>query len=211
VVIGSALKEGTPPALEPADGTRDKWRIAQFVLAAGSAVPLLWWGGLHGWPWDSGTPANSVPAADAANPVSLQIDRLAIDAPLDPLNTDSGSAALTPPGYGRAGWYQGGVLPGNVGRAVIEGHSTDASGSNDVFGNLASARIGDSVVIKTAGGASLKFTVRKVASYDVADVPSDEVFGSDGKTAQLRIIAPSGAASGNSFQQDLVVFADAVS
>ena len=41
---GTALQERpAPQSAGPAGNGRNPWRIAQFVLAAGSAIPLLFW------------------------------------------------------------------------------------------------------------------------------------------------------------------------
>ncbi|HEX3827886.1 MAG TPA: class F sortase [Sporichthyaceae bacterium] len=211
MVIGTALRE-RKPAQEPAPAkekkARNPWTVVQFALAAASAVPLLFWGGLSGWPWDHGSPAKSTSAAGSADPVRIQVSSLKIDASVDPLTVDPSTSGLTPPGYGQAGWYQAGAEPGQVGRAVFEGHDTNASGGNDVFAGLSGATAGDRIEVTTAGGKTVEYVVTSVATYPVGSVPTDQVFGSDGKTAQLRMIAPSGAASDGSYQQDVVVYAD---
>jgi sortase (surface protein transpeptidase) len=186
--------------------------VLQFALAAGSAVPLLFWGGLSGWPWDHGSAAKPVPlAAAAADPVRIQISSLKIDAPVDPLTVDQATSGLTPPGYGRAGWYAAGPEPGQVGRAVFEGHATNGSGGTDVFAGLSAAKAGEKIVVTTAGGKTVQFVVTSVQTYDTAAVPADQVFGSDGKTAQLTMIVPTGATAAGSYQQDLVVYANLLS
>jgi len=207
--MGSQVKEAAPPAALPEEEPRrSRWTIVQFVLAAASAVPLLWVGGLGGWPWDHKS-ATGNPAAAQDDPVRIQVSRLSIDAPIDPLALDSTTNELAPPGYGRAGWYQAGPRPGQAGRAIVEGHRTDPGGGNDIFAALGTAQSGDTIVLTTGGGKKVRFVVRSVESFDTSALPTDRLFGSDG-TAQLRVIAPSGDVSGKSYQQDLVVFADLI-
>jgi LPXTG-site transpeptidase (sortase) family protein len=205
--------KGTSPApvAPPEENGRNPWRIVQFGLAAASAIPLLWVGGLNGWPWENGSTAKSGAAvADPAVPVSIEIGRLKIDAPLDRLTMDAATQELNPPAYGRAGWNQSGPEPGTVGRAVVEGHRTNQSGSSDVFAKLSDVKTGDRIVVTTSG-KPVDFTVTSVETFDTSAVPMARVFGSDGKTAQLRVIAPSGTASGDSYRQDVIVFADRAS
>lgn len=212
--MGTQIKDARPTAPEPLEESSgpNRWKIVQFTLAAASAVPLLWVGGLNSWPWDHHTAAASAPAAaNAADPVRLEIKSLNINAQLDPLAVDPATQALTPPTYGQAGWSQAGPVPGAVGRAVVEGHRTTQSGAPDVFSNLSDANTGDQITIVTAAGKTLQFRVTSVETFDISAVPTDRVFGTDGKTAQLRIIAPSGNASGNSYSEDVVVFADLAS
>jgi hypothetical protein len=211
MVIGTALKErkaAQAPAPEGEKKVRNRWTALQFGLAAAAAVPLLFWGGLSGWPWHSGSPAATSPAAGSADPVRIQVSSLKIDAKVDPLTVDVVTSGLTPPGYGVAGWYQAGAEAGQVGRAVFEGHDTNASGGNDVFAGLSGAKAGDQIQVTTAGGKTVDYVVTSVATYPIDSVPTDQIFGSDGKTAQLRMIAPTGAASDGSYQQDVVVYAD---
>jgi LPXTG-site transpeptidase (sortase) family protein len=188
-------------AAEPAG--RNYWKVAQHVLAAASALPLLFWGGLHAWPWTDTTPAASVTPADPSNitPTHLEIGSVQIDAPIEPLSTDPDTGALDTPDYGQAGWYEAGPKPGAVGRAVILGHRVDSTGGDDVFATLDQVKAGDSIAVDTEGGSQLTFTVKSVKTYAIADVPADDVYGPS-KTAQLRLVAPTGT------DKDVIVFAD---
>ena len=91
-----------------------------FLTAAASALPLLWWGGLHSWPWTDKTPVAGQTAPvdpSSKNPTHLEMDRLNIDAAIEPLATNPSTGALDTPDYGQAGWYAAGPKPGSVGRA----------------------------------------------------------------------------------------------
>lgn len=209
-IKAAQMRDSSPWGDEPEE-ERNPWRIAQFMLAAASAVPLLWVGGLHSWPWDHGSTADSSVGAAVADPVRIDIARLKIDAPMDPLTMDSTTQELKPPAYGHAGWSQVGPQPGAVGRAVVEGHRTNPDGSPDVFNSLSEAKTGDKITVTTSNGKAVNFTVTSVETFDTSSVPMDRVFGTDGKLAQLRLIAPSGTATGSSYQEDVVVFADLAS
>jgi hypothetical protein len=185
-------------------GHRNWWRAAQLVLAAASALPLLWWGGLHSWPWTDKTPvASSIAPADPSNitPTHLEIATLQVDAGIEPLATNPDTGALDTPDYGQVGWYADGPKPGAVGRAVILGHRVDADGADDVFAKLADTKAGDAIVVDTEGGNQLTFTVKSVKTYAIADVPADDVYGPS-KTSQLRLVAPT------KDNKDTIVFAD---
>jgi len=180
------------------------WKAAHYGLAAASALPLLWWGGLHSWPWSDNTPVASQTTPvdpNSKTPTHLEMDRVKIDAPIEPLATNPDTGALDTPDYGQAGWYSAGPKPGTVGRAVILGHRLDASGGDDVFATLADSKAGDKVIIDTDGGSQVTFVVKSVKTYAITDVPADEVYGPS-KTAQLRLVAPTGD------NKDVIVFAD---
>jgi hypothetical protein len=187
---------------EPAG--RNYWKTVQHVLAAASALPLLFWGGLHSWPWTDNSPvASSVTPADPSNitPTHLEMAALQVDAGIEPLATNPDTGALDTPDYGQVGWYADGPKPGAVGRAVILGHRVDADGGDDVFAKLADTKAGDAIVVDTEGGNQLTFTVKSVKTYAIADVPADDVYGSS-KTAQLRLVGPT------EDNKDVIVFAD---
>jgi hypothetical protein len=183
---------------------RNWWKAAHYLLAAASALPLLWWGGLHSWPWTDKTPvASAITPVDPTDktPTHLEMARLHIDTAVEPLSTDPSTGALDTPDYGQAGWYAAGPNPGTVGRAVILGHRLDAAGADDVFADLADAKAGDQIVLDTQGGTKVTFVVKSVKTYALTDVPADEVYGPS-KTAQLRLVAPTGD------NKDVIVFAD---
>ena len=183
----------------------------QFALAALSATPVLFIGGLGGWPWDDEpAAANNGIAAPAHYPASVSLARLGIDTPLDALTTDSVSNVIQVPGFGRAGWIESGAEPGELGRSVILGRrSPDGA---DVFPKLGKARAGDKIVVTTVGGQALTFVVRSVEQFPVGDVPVARVYGGGKKSAQLRLITSAGEydQGKGGFPRNVVVFADLV-
>ncbi len=182
----------------------------QFALAALSATPVLFIGGLGGWPWekDAASANPEIVAGQAHYPVSVQLARLGIDTELDALNLDPTTDLLQIPDLGRAGWIESGPEPGEMGRSVILGRrSTDGA---DVFAKLTKARSGDKIVVTTEGGKALTFVVRSVEEFRAGAVPEARVYGGDKKSAQLRMVTSTGAynqASGG-FPRNVVVFAD---
>lgn len=181
----------------------------QFALAALSATPDLFIGGLGGWPWDDkSASANNVSVVLAHFPASVSLVRLGIDAPLDDLRTDSVTGVIEVPALGRAGWIESGAEPGELGRSVIFGRrSTDGA---DVFAKLVKARAGDKIVVTTVGGQPLTFVVQSVEQFQVGEVPVARVYGGAKKQAQLRLITSTGdyhQARGG-FPRNVVVFAD---
>ena len=183
----------------------------QFALAALSATPVLFIGGLGGWPWDDKpAAANNVVAGPAHYPASISLARLGINTPLDALATDPLTNVIGVPALGRAGWIESGAEPGELGRSVVLGRrSTDGA---DVFAKLVKARAGDKIVVTTVGGQKLTFVVSSVEQFRTGDVPVARVYGGGKKQAQLRLITSTGdynQARGG-FPRNVVVFADLV-
>lgn len=190
------------------------WSKVQIALAALSATPVLFIGGLHAWPWQD-TPASAnngaAPTAVADNtPASISLARLGISTPLDKLTTDSITGVPQVPDLGRAGWIVG-VKPGDLGRAVILGRRSQDGA--DVFAKLVRARAGDKIVVTTASGKALTFVVRFVEQFPAGQLPETRIDGGGKKQAQLRLITSTGTydQSKGGFPRNVVVFADLAS
>jgi hypothetical protein len=66
-----------------------------------------------------------------------------------------------------AGWFDRSSLPGNPGLSVMDGHFSSTSAG--VFQRLTDVKVGDRVLVALGDGSRRTFTVRKVATYPVAD------------------------------------------
>jgi sortase (surface protein transpeptidase) len=154
------------------------------------------------------TPASESPAAQpAAVPVEVSIARLNISSSLQALGLEKDGSLQSPSEWGRAGWYAGGVRPGDVGPAVIAGH-IDSTAGPAVFYKLPSARIGDDVVVTDATGRSRHFTVNDIEQYPKQKFPSSAVYG-PAAVPTLRLVTCYGAfdAGRNSYVDNVVVSA----
>ena len=156
--------------------------------------------------------AASLPAArvtalrDAPRPLRIRVPALRIDTSLVPLHRDA-TGALVPPAYGRAGWYEAGPEPGELGRAVIAGH-VDSTTGPDVFVNLRRAAPGDRVRIDLADGSTLTFVIDSVGLYGKDEFPTDRVYGGDHRRPELRLITCGGpfVRARGGYQDNVVVF-----
>jgi LPXTG-site transpeptidase (sortase) family protein len=135
------------------------------------------------------------------------LPRLGIVATLQPLHLGDGGE-LVPPEYGKAGWYEAGLEPGEPGRAVIAGH-VDSKTGPDVFYRLRQTRPGDRIRIKLADREVLTFVVQAVEVHPRAKFPTARVYGTDGKHADLRLITCTGSydRAHGGYQDNVVVFA----
>ena len=198
---------------DAADGAPRKRSFSrlQLALAALSATPVLFIGGLGGWPWDNEPAAannNNVVAGHEHYPASVQLARLGINTPLDALNFDPVTNVLQVPALGRAGWIESGAEPGELGRAVVLGRRSESG--EDVFAKLTKARAGDKIVVTTVGGKTLTFVVQSVEQFKAGEVPESRVYGGGKKQAQLRLITSTGTYNQDQggFPRNVVVFAD---
>ncbi|MGL5810906.1 MAG: class F sortase [Nocardioides sp.] len=141
-----------------------------------------------------------------APPESVSVPARGIDARLDPLELDS-DGVLTPPAYGRAGWYSDGPEPGESGAAVIAGH-LDSRAGPDVFAALSRVRPGDRIVIHRTDRTVVRFQVTRVKQYPQGRFPSRQVYA-DTEHAELRMITCAGAydRTEGRYTNNLVVFA----
>jgi len=158
------------------------------------------------------TPVVAAPAAlgaDLANPLRVRVPRLKIDAALQPL-TLGRQGELVPPDYGRAGWYEAGPEPGEIGRAVIAGH-VDSKTGPDVFAALGRAKPGDRVRVVLRDRSVVTFVVQAVEVHPRSRFPTARVYGTDGRHAELRLITCTGAydRARGGYQDNVVVFARA--
>lgn len=123
-------------------------------------------------------------------PVRVQITAIGVDSGLELLSRDTAGSIQPPANFASAGWYHEGVVPGDVGPAVIAGHIDDAVGPA-VFYDLSSLKAGDRVTVTLSDGATRIFAVDREIEVAKAAFPTGEVYGPT-PTAQLRLITCGG-------------------
>ncbi|WP_372407519.1 class F sortase [Streptomyces luteireticuli] len=105
-----------------------------------------------------GTPAS------ADEPQRVRIPSLGVDSPLirvNALDKDRGVKGPPPEKGMTAGWYAGGVLPGERGAAVIIGHRDDRDGRAAVFRELHTVGEGTVIDVERGDGRVLHFVVTR--------------------------------------------------
>ncbi|MCW7944768.1 peptidase C60 [Streptomyces hygroscopicus] len=138
----------------------------------------------------------------------VRIPALQIDAPVMPVGLDlSGWVDAPPPGDPNlAGWFTGGVSPGERGTAVIVGHVDNSLGPA-VFYGLGSLRKGNRVEVERRDGKTAVFEVYGNEVFDKSDFPGDRVYGNKG-APELRVITCGGDYSSRyGYSGNVVVFA----
>lgn len=155
--------------------------LARRVLAAGVSVAAAVTGLLApGASPPEPVPTPPVPVAEtrpAVRPVAIRVPALGVDGPLGELTADPATGELAAPDDpGRAGWFAGGVVPGERGPAVVGGH-VDSRAGPGVFAGLRTLRPGDLVEVTRSDGSVARFTVTAVRLFPKDRFPTEAVYG----------------------------------
>lgn len=148
-------------------------------------------------------------AAEAAQPIGLSIDSLAIEAPILPVGVEP-NGEMEIPGAADVGWYRFGSRPGEPGSAVLAAH-VDYNGQIGAFYELSSGEIGDTVDITFSDGTTQSFVVTDRAQYEKSSLPFDEIFRRDGAPTLVLITCGGDFnPSLRSYQDNVVLYAEPV-
>jgi hypothetical protein len=107
-------------------------------------------------------------------PTRVRIPAIHVDSSLESLSLNSAGVLNAPDRYDEAGWYAGGVVPGNNGPAVIAGH-VDSTAGPAVFFSLRTLVPGELVSVER-GGVWVDFRVTQVEEYPKDQFPTDQVY-----------------------------------
>ena len=156
--------------------------------------------------------ANGLPSEEKANlglPVRLKIPKINVDAVVEYVGLTPDGAMDTPNGPRDIAWYKLGPKPGDVGSAVMDGHSGWNNGIPAVFDNLYKLKKGDKIYVENDMGVTTTFIVREIGKYDPNADASDVFISNDGKS-HLNLITCTGFWNKiwKSHSERLVVFTD---
>ena len=145
----------------------------------------------------------------AGAPTRVRIPAIGVDSTLEMLGLDAHRQLEPPKDFGRAGWYSGGVAPGDPGPAIIAGHVDSRTGPA-VFFDLHALRTGDLVEVDR-GGQTVTFQVTRTEQYPKNAFPSERVYAPT-PGAELRLITCGGSFDRNrgSYRDNIVVYAIAI-
>ena len=120
----------------------------------------------------------------------LVIERIGVDAPIEPVGLDSLHAMASPMSLDGVGWFSRGPSPGQPGDAVIDGHY-GLPATPAVFRNLHALEPGDVIAVIWPDGRRAGFRVTSTAIIDRTAPPPAGLFGSGG-AARLSLITCAG-------------------
>jgi sortase A len=144
-----------------------------------------------------------------STPIHISIPSIGVNTNVESLGLTKDGAMDSPAGPSATGWYSLGTIPGNVGSAVIDGHSGYKNKKPAVFDNLTKIKVGDKIYVKSTNGITNTFIVRKLKDYD-PNTDATAIFTSKDGLSHLNLITCTGVwdAKKNSHSKRLVVFAD---
>ncbi len=150
------------------------------------------------------------PAAPVAAPVSVTVPAIGVEAPLLDLGLNPDGTVQVPPleRDDKAGWYEPGPAPGEIGPAVILGHVDSAEWGPGVFFDLGALAPGEEISVTRADGSVAVFAVDRVEVHRKDDFPTIAVYGNT-DDPQLRLITCGGAfdPAARSYEDNIIVFA----
>jgi hypothetical protein len=151
------------------------------------------------------------PAQTPIEPVRVRIPALQIDAKVERVSLTKDGAIDVPSNVWDTAWLATGPRPGEVGRAVIDGHKDSVQGPA-IFASLGRLRPADQVLVSDRDGNELTFEVTAVAGYDLASAPLERIFGAS-QQRELNLITCDGSydSRAHTYQRRLVVFTRLVS
>jgi LPXTG-site transpeptidase (sortase) family protein len=125
------------------------------------------------------------------SPIRLKIPVINVDSTIEYVGIDKDGTMGVPQGPSNVAWYNLGPRPGEVGSAVIAGHSGWKDGIPAAFDNLYKVSIGDKIYVEDNLGVTNTFIVRAMKTYN----PNEDafiVFNSSDNKAHLNLITCSG-------------------
>lgn len=123
-------------------------------------------------------------------PTQVWIPSVGIKAPVEPVGLLENGQMEAPVSSKVAGVLTDGVLPGQIGSAIIAGHVDNYTGPA-IFYPLKRLKPGQPVVLSDDEGNYLVFKVLAVESYFTAEAPVDKIFG-DTDMERLNLITCTG-------------------
>ncbi|MFD5830268.1 class F sortase [Lentzea sp. NPDC060358] len=131
------------------------------------------------------------PGADEVpEPVTVRIPSIGVETSLEALGVDSAGALEPPARADKAGWYAGGVAPGDAGPAVIAGHVDSKTGPG-VFFRLPELKPGAEVLVERQDGTTLTFVVSSSYSTEKTAFPTAVVYAPT-PLSELRLVTCGG-------------------
>lgn len=113
-------------------------------------------------------------------PVGLRIDKIGVDAGIEPLQVVDGQMQ-DPTGPWTVAWYENLGALGEGGNVVMAGHIDYWNVGPSVFYDLAALEAGDGITVFGEDGEEYAYAVEWLRQYDAANAPLDEIVGSDGQ------------------------------
>ncbi|KAA9108398.1 class F sortase [Microbacterium rhizomatis] len=134
-----------------------------------------------------------VPVKAASNvvPERISIPSIGVDSPLIGLCLGADGWIEAPADFNDVGWYENGVVPGQIGPAVIAGH-VDSPTAAAVFYDLPKLAPGDTVTVALSDGTTAEFAVTRIETVEKESFPTSSIYAPV-PTPELRLVTCGGA------------------
>ena len=160
--------------------------IAAFVLLFIVQTPIT-----HSAEITVVVPAHTT-VATSTLPVRLIIPKISVNAAVESLGIAADGSMAVPVGPDDVAWFDLGAQPGDVGAAVIAGHSGWKDNIPAVFDNLYKLTVGDEIFVQNTDGTTAVFVVQGKKTY-TKNADSSAVFNANDGKAHLNLITCAGA------------------
>lgn len=149
---------------------------------------------------------------EAPEPISLTIDRIGVNAPIDPYGVNERTGEMdVPRNVKDVAWYQHGPSPGGDGSAVLAAHVDLTGQGPGVFFDLKKLNPGDFIRIEYADGSQKGFVVAARSTYLKNELPLEAIFSRTGPPVLTLITCGGGFdSSASRYDSNVVVYATPV-
>jgi|GEM_PF-4565225 len=117
--------------------------------------------------------------ASPSLPIQVRIPRIKVDAGVEVVGLDANGAMSPPTAFDTVAWYGLGPAPGDAGASVLAGH-VDSKRGPAIFWSLRDLKLGDTVEVDLAGGATRQFVVESASWFTPEVAPLSWIFSPDG-------------------------------
>ena len=147
--------------------------------------------------------------APVSRPVHIEVAAIGVDHPVIDVGLHPDGSMEVPDDVHELGWYEPGVMPGELGSAVLAGHVDSARQGPGAFFDLRLLEVGDAIEVTDEAGVTRAWTVDRVVRYGKDSVPMDDIFRWDGDSADLVLVTCGGDFNSElrSYEDNIVVYA----
>jgi hypothetical protein len=142
-----------------------------------------------------------------APPQRIAIPDAGVETVIDPVGTRKGEIEVPP--LGRAGWFDGGPRPGEVGRAVVIGHLDTRRGPG-LFARVPKVPVGAGVRITDRRGDVYSYEIIGRAQVRKDRFPTAEVYGSASQPVLVLVTCGGPYSEKDGYRDNVLLYARAV-
>lgn len=139
-------------------------------------------------------------------PTQLNIPAIGVTAPIEPVTLLSDGQMDVPRDTDYAGILYPGILPGEMGNVILDGH-VDSYIGPAIFFKLKKLKVGDQITVSNREGRKLTYIVESVEVFTTAEAPLERIFGKSTES-RMNLITCTGRYSRKKkeHEQRLIVF-----